>query len=123
MRTPISAYAGLVRLFKRNQTPPPPADPQHCDVPTLRGAEIAAVYYNQRVAGDFYEVLRVSPSRVLFGLLDVAGHARKNFQQAVVSSARDLCLGVLQAAQHFTCVPPAHNDVTTLALVRMSSHA
>jgi sigma-B regulation protein RsbU (phosphoserine phosphatase) len=39
----------------------------------LRRAEIAAVYTGQRVAGDFYEFLRVSPSRMLFVLLDIAG--------------------------------------------------
>lgn len=48
-------------------------DPRHSDVPTLRGAEMAAVYYKLRMAGDFYEFLRVGPSRVLFGLLDLAG--------------------------------------------------
>jgi hypothetical protein len=31
------------------------------------------VYYKVRVAGDFYEVLRVGRSRVVFGLLDLAG--------------------------------------------------
>jgi serine phosphatase RsbU (regulator of sigma subunit) len=51
----------------------PLIDPRHSDVPLLRGAEIAAVYHNQRVAGDFYEFLRVGLSRVLFGLFDVAG--------------------------------------------------
>jgi len=39
----------------------------------LRHAEIAAVYSGQRVAGDFYEFLRVGPSRMLFVLLDIAG--------------------------------------------------
>ncbi len=50
-----------------------PNDPIHCDVPTLRGAEVAAVYYDQRRAGDFYEFLRVGRSRMLFALLDMAG--------------------------------------------------
>ncbi|MGO9864826.1 MAG: PP2C family protein-serine/threonine phosphatase [Terriglobales bacterium] len=48
-------------------------DPLHCDAPALRGAEIAAVYTGQRVGGDFYEFLRVEPSRLLFVLLDIAG--------------------------------------------------
>jgi phosphoserine phosphatase RsbU/P len=39
----------------------------------LRHAEIAAVYSGQRVAGDFYEFLRVGPARMLFVLLDIAG--------------------------------------------------
>jgi serine phosphatase RsbU (regulator of sigma subunit) len=48
-------------------------DPLHCDAPVLRSAQIAAVYIGQRVAGDFYEFLRVGPSRLLFVLLDIAG--------------------------------------------------
>lgn len=51
----------------------PPGDPLRCDTPVLRHAEIAAVYSGQRVAGDFYEFLRVGPSRMLFVLLDIAG--------------------------------------------------
>jgi serine phosphatase RsbU (regulator of sigma subunit) len=60
-------------LFKWSETKPPPADPLRCEAPLLRQAEIAAVYSGQRVAGDFYEFLRVGPSRMLFVLLDIAG--------------------------------------------------
>src|SRR6202140_2183765 len=60
-------------LFKFNEVTVPLADPLHCDAPMLRHAEIAAVYSGQRVAGDFYEFLRVGPSRMLFLLLDIAG--------------------------------------------------
>ena len=60
-------------LFKLDEVAPPPMDPLHCDAPVLRHAEIAAVYSGQRVAGDFYEFLRVGPSRMLFVLLDIAG--------------------------------------------------
>ena len=60
------------RLFHR--TPPPVlSDPLHSHVPALRHAQIAAIYHGLRVAGDFYEFLRASPSRVLFGLFDIAG--------------------------------------------------
>lgn len=48
-------------------------EPVHSEVPDLRDAEMSAVYYGQRMGGDFYDFLRVSPSRVLFALLDVAG--------------------------------------------------
>jgi serine phosphatase RsbU (regulator of sigma subunit) len=58
---------------KNNQTVATPADPLHCDTPVLHQAEIAAVYSGQRIAGDFYEFLRVGPSRMLFVLLDIAG--------------------------------------------------
>ena len=60
-------------LFKVDEVTAPLADPLHCDAPVLRHAEIAAVYSGQRVAGDFYEFLRVGPSRMLFVLLDIAG--------------------------------------------------
>jgi serine phosphatase RsbU (regulator of sigma subunit) len=57
----------------RQQVRAAPNDPIHCDVPTLRGAEVAALYYDLRRAGDFYEFLRVGKSRMLFALLDMAG--------------------------------------------------
>jgi len=50
-----------------------PVDPLRCETPVLRHAEIAAVYSGNRVAGDFYEFLRVGPNRMLFLLLDIAG--------------------------------------------------
>ena len=63
----------LAWLGRRPQRASPPADPLHSDVPVLRRAEMAAVYHGQRVAGDFYEFLRVGRSRVVFGLFDIAG--------------------------------------------------
>ncbi len=66
--------AGFWRsLFKSREVALPLTDPLHSDTPELRHAEIAAVYSGQRVAGDFYEFLRVGPSRMLFVLLDIAG--------------------------------------------------
>lgn len=41
--------------------------------PAIAGADIAAVFAGKRLAGDFYDAIRVSPERVLIGLLDVAG--------------------------------------------------
>ena len=59
-------------LFRRTATASS-SDPSPCAVPGLCGAEAAAVYYDQRRAGDFYEFLRVGRSRLLFALLDMAG--------------------------------------------------
>jgi serine phosphatase RsbU (regulator of sigma subunit) len=53
--------------------PAPVHDPVHSDIPELNGAELASVYYGRRMAGDFYDFIRVSPNRILFGLLDAAG--------------------------------------------------
>jgi serine phosphatase RsbU (regulator of sigma subunit) len=46
--------------------------------PKIEGADIAAVFVGKRVAGDFYDSVRVSPERVLFGLLDIAGRRPDN---------------------------------------------
>jgi serine phosphatase RsbU (regulator of sigma subunit) len=79
--------ADLVRsLFGRREVDTP-TDPRHSDVPLLRCAEIAAVYHSQRVAGDFYEFLRVGPSRVLFGLFDLAG--RREDTRAILIAAQN----------------------------------
>ena len=44
----------------------------HAAFPVLRGAEIAAAAAGRRRTGDFFDSIRVNPSRVLFGLLDLA---------------------------------------------------
>src|ERR1700756_1449272 len=46
--------------------------------PAIAGADIASVFVGKRVAGDFYDSIRVSPQRVLVGLLDVAGRRQDN---------------------------------------------
>jgi len=54
----------------------------------IDGAEIAATTYGKRVAGDFYDSLRVSPERILFGLLDVAG--RREANQLILATAQSV---------------------------------
>jgi len=78
------------RLFRRN-SPVTPAlsDPLHSDVPALCGAEIAAIYHGYRVAGDFYEFLRVNRSRVLFGLFDIAGR-REDTREYLIAAQQTL---------------------------------
>ena len=86
MRVLTSSHGDLVRsYFKRREAVAPRVDPRHTDVPTLRGADVAAVYYQVRVAGDFYEFLRVGPSRVLFGLLDLAGR-REDTREILIAT-------------------------------------
>jgi len=61
-------------LFRsRSPAPPPTVEPVPTVFPKIEGAEIAAVFAGKRIAGDFYDSVRVSPERILFGLLDVAG--------------------------------------------------
>lgn len=52
--------------------------PVQAPVPELRDAQLAAIYHGRRMCGDFYDFLRISPTRVLFALLDVAGRLDQN---------------------------------------------
>jgi serine phosphatase RsbU (regulator of sigma subunit) len=60
--------------------------PVQAEVPELQDAELAALYYGQRMGGDFYDFLRVSPCRVVFGLLDVAG--RVDDSRSIITAAQ-----------------------------------
>ena len=48
-------------------------DPVHAEIPTIRDAELGALYYGQRRSGDFFDFVRCGTERVLLGLFDVAG--------------------------------------------------
>lgn len=60
-------------FHSRDPQPSPAAEPVPTVFPKIEGADIAAVFVGKLVAGDFYDSIRVSPERILFGLLDVAG--------------------------------------------------
>jgi serine phosphatase RsbU (regulator of sigma subunit) len=76
-------------LFHSNAHEAVPAvEPVLSEFPVIDGAEIAAVTYGARVAGDFYDSLRVSSERILFGLLDVAGRRENN--QPVLTAAQEI---------------------------------
>jgi phosphoserine phosphatase RsbU/P len=101
-------------LFQsRTPEPPPALEPVAGEFPKMDGAEIAATTYGQRVGGDFYDSLRVSPERVLFGLLDVAGRRQSN--QQILSAAQNIFRTL--GAELFA--PPDINEaeaMTTLCL-------
>jgi len=64
----------MLTLFRRRKPPIVHGmEPARAEVPALTGAEIAAIFYGQRMGGDYYDFLRVNGGRVLFVLLDVAG--------------------------------------------------
>src|SRR5437667_12571180 len=65
-------------LKKRKAREPGLRQPAPIAVPRMNEAEMAAVYHGERMGGDFYDFLRVSPHLVLFGLLDVAGRNQEN---------------------------------------------
>src|ERR1700684_1901882 len=71
----------------REPEPLPTLEPATPAFPKIDGAEIAATTYGKRAAGDFYDSLRVSPERILFGLLDVAGR-RENNQQILAAAQK-----------------------------------
>ncbi|HET6175703.1 MAG TPA: PP2C family protein-serine/threonine phosphatase [Candidatus Sulfotelmatobacter sp.] len=76
-------------LFRsRTPVPAPAAEPVPTVFPKIEGADIAAVFAGKRVAGDFYDSVRVSPERVLFGLLDVAG--RRDDNRGILIAAQDI---------------------------------
>src|SRR5262245_33895500 len=60
-------------FHRRGPEPPPVIEPVPTVFPKIAGADIAAVFADKRIAGDFYDSIRVSPERVLIGLLDAAG--------------------------------------------------
>ncbi len=78
---------GMRAIFNfRKPQPVPAPEAVQAQAPQLREAELAAIYYGQRIGGDFCDFVRVSPDRVLFGLLDVAGRLEEN--HAIVSAAQ-----------------------------------
>jgi serine phosphatase RsbU (regulator of sigma subunit) len=56
-----------------NSAPSGPVHIEHTEPPPLQGADMAVAFFVPQVGGDFHTFVRVSPRRVLFGLLDVAG--------------------------------------------------
>jgi len=64
------------------------AEPVPSVFPQIEGAEIAALFVGERIAGDFYDSLRVGPERVLFGLLDVAGRREDN--RGILAAAQQI---------------------------------
>jgi len=75
-------------FHSRPPGPPPPVEPVPTVFPGIEGADIAAAFTGKRVAGDFYDSLRVSSERILFGLLDVAGRREEN--RGILSSAQQI---------------------------------
>src|SRR6202050_5802966 len=104
----------MCALFQsRAPAPPPAVEPVPGEFPKMEGAEIAATTYGQRVAGDFYDSLRVSPERILFGLLDIAGRRESN--QNILSTAQK----IFRTLGHELFGPPDINEseaMTSLCL-------
>jgi len=68
----------MCSLFQSRRAGAPVIEPVPTIFPKIEGADMAAVFVGKRIAGDFYDAIRVSPQRVLIGLLDVAGRREQN---------------------------------------------
>lgn len=77
---------GLLNLLVKRK-PQPFRFPVQAQVPELQHAELAAVYYGERMGGDFYDFVRVNSKQVLFGLLDIAGRLEENHD--IVNAAQE----------------------------------
>jgi serine phosphatase RsbU (regulator of sigma subunit) len=75
----------MCALFKFRKSAP--LARESMPAPVLQEAQLAAVSYGRPTGGDFYDFVRVSPTRVLFMLLDVAGRFKEN--HAVVAAAQN----------------------------------
>jgi serine phosphatase RsbU (regulator of sigma subunit) len=56
------------------------------DGPSLQGADMAVAYFSSRTGGDLHDFARVTPTRFLFGLLDVAG--KRETSQPILRAAQ-----------------------------------
>ena len=65
------------------------------DAPAVVGADMAVAYFSGGAGGDFFEFVRVSPNRMLFGLMDVAGK-RKDNQGICSATERVFCSGAME---------------------------
>lgn len=75
-----------------------PATSSDADFPSITGADIAGMVHGERVGGDLYHFVRANRSRVVFGLLDVAGTREENHR--IVETARQTFQSV--ATERFT---------------------
>jgi len=65
-------------LFHREHNGVATAAPTRAEFPPLSGADIAGMVQGEKIGGDFYHFLRANRSRVIFGMLDVAGRHEEN---------------------------------------------
>jgi serine phosphatase RsbU (regulator of sigma subunit) len=103
-------------LFHSHDVVPAPAEPVPTVFPKMEGAEIAAQFVGKRIAGDFYDSLRVGPERVLFGLLDVAGLRPDN--RAVLATTQQIFRSV--GTELFSAADINESDAMTQLCLRIN---
>jgi phosphoserine phosphatase RsbU/P len=95
-----------------------PIEPVSTPFPKIDGAEIAASAVGDRVAGDFYDSMRVSPERILFGLLDVAGRQEKN--RDILNAAQEIFRNL--GSELFSKSDINESDAMTELCLRINRH-
>lgn len=78
----------MFQPFHSTEPDAPTVEPVPTVFPKIAGVDLAAVFIGNRLAGDFYDSVRVSRERVLIGLLDVAG--RRDETRRIVTAAQDM---------------------------------
>jgi len=85
----------------------------YTDMPPLKGAALSVAYFAPRAGGDFHGSVRVSPTRFLFGLLDIAGKRETSGQ---ILQAAQACFRA--AAQDIFCAEELNESETMIELSR-----
>lgn len=100
----------------REKAPSEVIEPVPTVFPKIAGADIAAVFVGKRIAGDFYDSIRASPQRVVFGLLDVAG--RRAETRAILLAAQAIFRN--SAAELFAGIDINESDAITELGIRLN---
>lgn len=93
-------------------------EPVPTTFPKLDGADIAAVFVGKRLAGDFYDSIRVAPERVLIGLLDMAGRRQDN--RSLLITAQETFRN--SGAELFSAPDINESDAMTELNLRINRH-
>jgi phosphoserine phosphatase RsbU/P len=103
-------------LFHHRPSAIPNLEPLPAAFPNVEGAEIAAAVAGQRIAGDFYDSLRVGQERILFGLMDLAGRREDN--RAILAAAQQTFRSL--GAELFSKLDINESDVMTELSLRIN---
>lgn len=101
----------LSKLFNSAVEEPPQI--VYTDTPPLQGAAMSVAYFSPQAGGDFHAFVRVSPTRFLFGLLDVAG---KRETSGAIREAAQACF--LSSAEEIFSVPELNESEAMIELSR-----
>ena len=102
--------------FQASAAPSPQRQPLPACIPKRPGMQFAAIYRGARVGGDFFDILEVGESKILFVLLDIAGRRDNAFHVAAVVQQ----LFREKGTEMFSASGRDDNDVITDLLLDMN---